>query len=432
MPHLLTRVQARIPTERVFWQGLTTMMLAWVRAITLRAGWLLTGLSALAAHADVGPALSGLSARATDASTVYWSPAGITRLDQPELMVQAILVGAESKFEVDQSNVNGGNADNDTKFLLIPAFYYAHPINDRWSVGTSLTVPSGFGNEYGKTWSGRYLSEESDLAFVSLAGTVGYKLTDQWSIGGGPVVMYTSSTSKARVNNVVRDDGRVKLEEDGFGFGWQLGLMYEISDTARIGAVYRSEIDPDLSGKPKFDNIDPLLEDGLNRLGLLDQHIDVDFKVPAQGQLGYYQAFMDDWSFTVDALWINMSAFGINHVSVGTDHVSLSGEFKDVWLFSAGLKYQYRPELAFSVGAMHMPSPATNSRRTLALPLDRVNVIGAGVEWHWKNLLIHTNLNYADFGDGNLDQDGGLAGRVKGSFDTNHAIILDTQIIKRF
>jgi len=57
-------------------------MLAWVRAITLRAGWLLTGLSALAAHADVDPGLSGLSARATDASTLYWSgvPPGLPAL----------------------------------------------------------------------------------------------------------------------------------------------------------------------------------------------------------------------------------------------------------------------------------------------------------------------------------------------------------------
>jgi long-chain fatty acid transport protein len=170
----------------------THCLLARVRAIALnpRAGWLLGGLSAFAAHADVGPGLSAISARASDASTVYWSPAGITRLDRPQLIVEAALVAAESRFEVEQSNIRGGNADNDTRFLAIPAFYYAHPINDRWSVGVSLMVPSGFGNEYGKHWSGRYLSEESDLAFVSLAGTLGYRLTDQWSIGGGPVMMY--------------------------------------------------------------------------------------------------------------------------------------------------------------------------------------------------------------------------------------------------
>ena len=83
-------------------------------------------------------------------------------------------------------------------------------------------------------------------------------------------MMYTDSTSKARINNPVGSDGRIELEEDGVGFGWQVGLMYEISDSARIGAVYRAEIDPDLSGKPDVDNLDPLLAAGLNALGLLD------------------------------------------------------------------------------------------------------------------------------------------------------------------
>ena len=168
----------------------------------LRAGWLLAGLSVLtAAQADIGPAFSGVTARASNASTVFWSPAGINRLDQPELLIGATLAVTESKFEVDESNRSGGDADNDTSLLAIPSFYYAHPINDRWRVGASLTVPSGFGNEYGKSWSGRYLAEESNLAFVALAGTVGYRFNDHWSVGGGPMMIYTDSMSKARVNN---------------------------------------------------------------------------------------------------------------------------------------------------------------------------------------------------------------------------------------
>ncbi|MDH3971790.1 MAG: outer membrane protein transport protein, partial [Gammaproteobacteria bacterium] len=94
-----------------------------------RAGWLLACLLASAAQADVGPALSGITARADDASTVFWSPAGITRLDQPELMTQATLVAMESKFNVKESNRDGGNADYDPSFLLVPGFYYAHPLN---------------------------------------------------------------------------------------------------------------------------------------------------------------------------------------------------------------------------------------------------------------------------------------------------------------
>lgn len=401
-----------------------------------RAGWLLAGLSAFAAQADIGPAGSGLTARASNASTTFWSPAGITRLDQPELMVGATVAVTQSKFEVDESNRSGGDADSDTTLLAIPSFYYVHPVNERWRVGASLTVPSGFGNEYGKSWSGRYLAEESNLAFVALAGTVGYKLTDHWSIGGGPIMMYTDSETKARINNFNAPDGRIKLEEDGVGFGWQAGMMYEFSESARVGMVYRAEIDPDLSGKPRFQNIGPVLDGVLNATGLKNQNIDVKFKVPEQLQLGYYQAFKKDWSFTADAMWVNMSAFGINHVSVNSDmtsaKLSVDGSFRDMYIFTTGLRYQYRPDLAFSLGGAYATSPATDGRRTLALPLDRVIAVGGGVDWQWKGFAIHHNLNYADLGDGDLDQDNGLAGRVKGSFDSNYAVVLDNQIIKRF
>jgi long-chain fatty acid transport protein len=364
---------------------------------------------------------------------VFWSPAGITRIDRPELVVDTALVAMESHFSVEESNVTPVyDADYDSSILLVPGLYYAHPLNARWTAGVALNAPAGFGNEYGKSWSGRYLSEKAELAFLALTGTLGYQLTDQWSIGGGPIVLYTSSKSRARVNNLVGPDGKVKIKEDGFGIGWQLGLMYDISDTARIGAVYRSAIEPDLSGKPKFTDIDPLLEGALKLSGLYDQEVNVDFKIPQQVQMGYFQEFRKDWSFTFDATWLDTSEFGIEHVSVGPDQVSLPGIFKDAWVFSAGLRYQYRPDLAFSVGALHMSSPASDSKRTLPLPLDRTIAVGAGIESHWKGFEVRTSLNYVDLGDGKIDQDGGYAGQVKGSFDYNHALVLDVQLIKRF
>ena len=396
------------------------------------AGWLTACVLASAAQADVGPALSGISARANDASTVFWSPAGITRIDQPELVMEASLVAMASKFNVKESNRSGGDADYDPSILMVPATYYAHPLNERWSAGVSLTAPAGFGNHYGNSWSGRYLADKSELTFVALTGTLGYQLTDRWSIGGGPIIMYTQSKSKTQVNNLVRPDGRVKIKEDGFGFGWQLGLMYDISDTARVGAVYRSALEPDLSGKPEFTNIDPLLGNTLIAQGLYDKDVNVDLKVPQSVQVGYFQEFKDDWSFTIDAIWLDTSEFKIEHLSVGPDHISLPGIFKDAWAVTAGLRHQYRPDLAFSVGALYMSSPASNNKRVLSLPLDRTIAVGAGVEWQWKGHEIHTSLNYADLGDGKLDQDGGVAGRVKGSFDYNHALILDIQFIKRF
>jgi long-chain fatty acid transport protein len=295
-------------------------------------------------------------------------------------------------------------------------------------------VPSGIGNNYGKGWSGRYLSQEAEITFVAVSGVLGYKLTDNLSIGGGPIYMYADSTSKASINNIGenRPDGRIRLDEKGSDVGWQLGLMYEFSDSARLGAVYKSDFDPDLEDSPDIDGIGPLLEDALRSAGVLDQHVDVDFKIPAIAQLGYYQEFMDKWSFTVDGMWLNTSDFGLNHVSVDSDSLSVNTDFRDAWLFSAGLKYHYRPDLAFAVGALHMSSPISDGRRGVGLPLDRIISVGAGVDWQWKDLRIVTNLSYVDKGDGHVDQDGGLAGSVKGSFDQNYAVVLDVQVGKRF
>ena len=387
---------------------------------------------AFSVQADIGPGLSGITARADDASSAFWSPAGITRIKQPEFMGQSMLVHTESKFKVDQSNVSGGNAKKDDSLLVVPAFFYVHPVDDKWSLGTALTVPAGFGNDYGKKWSGRYLADTTELAFVSLAGTVAYKVSDQWSVGGGPSFMYVSSLSQARVNNPVADDGRVKLNESGTGVGWQLGVLFEPNRDVRMGVVYRSEISLKLSGKPKFKNVSPIIEGALKLAGVYDEKIHVKFRSPAQVQLGFYQAFADDWSYTVDAMWVDMSEFGVTHVRVDSDSVSVKSEFKDFWLYTTGLKYQYRSDLAFSVGALYAESPAADSKRSIGLPLDRIIVFGAGVDWQWHGLEIHNNLNYADFGNGDVKEDGGLAGSIDGSFSTNNAIIFDTQIIKRF
>jgi long-chain fatty acid transport protein len=388
------------------------------------------------AMAEMGPALTGITARANDATSVFWSPAGITRLERPELVVQSTTVYKNAKFDVDQATFDGGNADRDEEILAIPAFYYAHPINDRWFAGASLTVPSGIGNNYGNSWAGRYLAMESELAFVALQGTAAYRISDQWSIGGGPLAMYTDSTTKARVNNLEpgRGDGTVKLEEQGMGVGYSLGAMFEPVEGTRLAAVYRSEIDPDLNGKPKFDDLGPLLNAALEISGLDNEKIDVDFKIPEQLQVGLYHELTDRLSLTVDGIWINMSRFGVNSVSIESDSLFVQSDYRDMYVGSAGLKYYTRPDLALSIGALYATSPISDSNRTVGLPLDRTIVVGGGLEWQLRDdLVLHSSLNYIDLGDGEVEQDGGfLTGTVSGSFRDNYAIALDLQITKRF
>jgi len=402
-------------------------------------GWVAAPMLALSpclAVGEIGPALTGLTGRANDATSVFFSPAGITRLDRPEVVAQATFMYQESKFDVQQASFDGGDSDKDSRVFIIPAAYYVHPLDERWRLGLSLNVPSGIGHEYGKKWSGRYLSEESNLAFVATSAVLAYKFTDQVSLGGGPYMIYTDSNTKARVNNLLPEygDGSVKLEEDGVAFGYMMGAMYELTPATRIGAVYRSSVKPDLEGTPTFDNLAPEVRLGLAALDLLGTEVDVDFTVPAQAQVGVYTELSERWSLTGDLLWINMSEFGITRVSVGAENISVrNDDFQDMWIGTAGVKYRYAAERAVSFGVLYASSPTTDSRRNIALPFDRIMSVGAGVEQPCFGFVCHANVSYVDLGDGNVSEDGGpLLGSIDGSFSTNWALALDFQLVKRF
>lgn len=393
------------------------------------------GLFPSFATGEMGPAMSGLTGNANDATAVFFSPAGITRLDQPEIVVQTALVYASSKFEVDEATFEGGDGGNDQEIAVIPGIFYVHPLGDRWRLGLSVNVPSGIGHDFGTHWSGRYHVTETSLAFVAGTGVVAYQLTDRLSLAAGPYAMYVNSRSKARVNNILPgdDDGRIELEEDGADIGFTLGAMYQFMDTTSIGATYRSELDPDLDGTPTVHNVDPLLRETLAAANLLGTEVDVDFTVPAMAQAGFYTEFSDRWSMTGDVMWLDMSEFGITQIKVEQDSVAVDSTFQDMWIMTTGLKYSYGENHAVSVGGMYATSPVKDSKRDIGLPFDRIIGGGVGFEMPVLDYLCRVNLNYFDLGDGEISQDGGpLTGDFEGSFGRNWAVMLDLQIRKIF
>ena len=200
------------------------------------------------------PGFTGLTALADSPDAAFWNPAGITRVPE-SLELQLATAYSHSNFEVDEATFGGGDADEQDAINFIPGAYYVKPLNDEWVYGLSVSVPSGFGWDYGKSWSGRYLSQETSLVFLALNNSLAYRWSEDLSVSAGIQIMYTASESKARVDNVgPRGDGRMKLEEDGIGAGFTLSSLYEFSPDTRFGITYRSETKIDLDGSPEVEN----------------------------------------------------------------------------------------------------------------------------------------------------------------------------------
>ncbi len=155
------------------------------------------------------PAFSGRVAAADSAETAASNPAGMTRLGESSASVQLMVAQSFGKFKVDDNGttVSGGNPD-DKSPLAIPFGYYVKQIDDHWHAGISLTVPNGFGADYGGDWAGRYYSDSYSLVYVMLAPAVAYRFDDQLSLGASLGINYVSSESEVKFNNLAPGGAR--------------------------------------------------------------------------------------------------------------------------------------------------------------------------------------------------------------------------------
>ena len=372
------------------------------------------------------PGFTGLSALADSPDAAFWNPAGITRVPE-SLELQLATAYSHSNFKVEEATFAGGDPDEEDAINFIPGVYYVKPLNNEWVYGLAVTVPSGFGWDYGSSWSGRYLSEETSLVFLAIDNSLAYRWNEDLSLAAGIQVMYVSSESKTRVDNIgPRGDGRMKLDEDGVGAGFTLSSLYELSPDTRFGITYRSETKIDLDGSPEVNNLDNAYLVVLNDLDLLGE-IDVDFKVPQMVQLGLFHQINERYSVTADIVWIDTSEFGVTSISAGPDHVSVESTFKDTYLTSIGVGYLWDSRTQVNAGVAYVASPVDDDERTLYLPLDDTWIFGIGVERELDNGDIFTvNLEYIDIGEAPVDQENSaLSGRVEGEYQNNYAVLLD-------
>jgi long-chain fatty acid transport protein len=150
----------------------------------------------------------------------------------------------------------------------VPNLFYTHRFANKWSAGIGITAPFGLVTEYDDGWVGRYYALKSDLATLNINPSVAYKINDQWSIGVGvsfqrvEAELTRPSTGEQPSINVPGTpptlsqnlDGTAIIEADDWGYGANVGLIFEPMAGTRLGLHYRSQIDHTARGRCKFEH----------------------------------------------------------------------------------------------------------------------------------------------------------------------------------
>jgi len=208
---------------------------------------------------DLGTATAGRAASARDASIAGGNPAGMPLLSEEHSVTASTqILYIDSRFN-SETKINGGGDDGNAGGIIPSgSASYAYKYSDDLSLGFTFGSYFGLGLDYGDDWEGRYYVTEVELMTMAINPSIGYRINERWLIGGGVNLFHSTLDQQAAVKNYLnpsQGDGRLKLEDDTFGYGINLGLLFELSDDTRIGLSYRSEVDLEFEDALELSNL---------------------------------------------------------------------------------------------------------------------------------------------------------------------------------
>jgi long-chain fatty acid transport protein len=358
--------------------------------------------------ADVGLASAGYTARAQDASTVFTNPAGMTRLAGNQLTLGAQLLYGDVNFSVGPGTSPGlGTNEGGNPIGWFPGggLFYSYSVSPDLKLGIAATGNFGLALKYDEGWAGRYYAQEATLLGVSVLPSVAYRVSDKLSLGASLNAMWGKFRTVVAVNNIVGPDGKLEVDDSSWGWGANVGLLYEASPGTRFGVTYSSPVKLDFSAPAQWSGIGPALTAVLRSRGLLDATIDLGTTVPQGVNASVYHELDAKWALLGSVGWQQWSKFGKVDIGVSSDDpvsVTTDLSYKDTWHVAAGAQYRVSNRYLLMGGVAYDSAFQDNNQIPVALPANAQWRFGFGgqvaesktFDWGWSvEYLYGGNLN---------------------------------------
>lgn len=373
----------------------------------------------------LGNAFAGSAAVAEDASTVFWNPAGMALLPGKQFVVGVDAVRPSAKFSNSGSvaatgrplGSNGGDAGD---WGGVPFGYFTMQIAPSLTFGLGLSAPFGLKTEYDSDWAGRFLAVKSEIKTININPSIAWKVNDQVSLGFG-VNWQRVDAELTRKVNAVAAEPLAKIEADDDAWGYNLGAIFQVSPTTRIGASYRSEIKYDLTGNATFEA----------PASALNTPIKADIKLPDVFILSAVQQLGDKWEMLGDISWTGWSKLEkltIKRAS-GTTLTEENLQWRDTFRVAFGANYKYSDQWKIRMGIAFDQSPVEDQFRLPRVPDNDRTWLSIGAQYKpSKESAIDFGYTYIFIKDAPINANGGVTtiptnGTLRGDYDSNVHIL---------
>ncbi|WP_284197808.1 OmpP1/FadL family transporter [Chitinimonas prasina] len=417
-------------------------------------------------------------AAAEDASTLFYNPAGLSNLKGTTMTGVLNVVVPNGKFTDEgshtnpipgvvqggRSTANGQKNNNGGDFVEptgVPHAYMSHQISDRATLGFGLFVPFGSKTQYDDNWVGRYNIIKTELKTIALNPSFSLKVNEKVSFGAGITAQHIEGklikaadfgtgaiaallpavqagqvpasmlqllgnvgVGKGPLPGNPEYDGRVKIKGDDWGFGWNMGVMFNIDEDTRIGMAYRSKISHKLTGTAEWTlpeaNLKALpavgstVYNGLIARGYVNGAANLAVDTPESISISGYTKISDRLALMGDITRTRHSRFQDLTVNftTGLAPSNTPEDWKDTTKVSFGGSYKLNDSWLLRAGLAYDESPVNDNNRTPSIPdMDR-KWFSVGANWAVsKHSSFDLAYSYVHVGEPTINNydNGGLA-----------------------
>ncbi|RUR59566.1 long-chain fatty acid transporter [Aeromonas veronii] len=354
----------------------------------------------------LGRAYAGEAAIADNASVLARNPAAMTTFDKMAVSVSGTYIKPD--VDVDGAVYAGANKmapaseSGIAPAAFVPASYFIQPLNDQWAWGIGIFSNYGLSTEYSKTFPAGAGAGDTELMTFNINPNIAYRVNKHFSVGAGINAVYGAAelnryagllgplNPPSQGGPLPTDTRLAHLKGDTWGFGWNVGTLYEVNENHRFALTYRSQVDMSFDGD---------FQGASSRNRTVDGNLKLD--LPAQAEFAGYHRLSPQFAVHYSVNWTDWSAFqelkATSSQCAGGVCLQKDEKFKDSTRYSIGGTWYINPAWEARMGFAYDNTPIEAEYRSLSIPdSDRI--------WYSAGATYHINTDMSvDFGMAYLD-----------------------------
>lgn len=276
-------------------------------------------------------------ATADNPSAVHYNPAGITQLEGLQVRSGVYALHFEPTFT---PPAGGTTYEIEQQNAIAPQLYSTYQIpNSPLTVGFGVYAPHGASVTWPQNTGFRAVATMGELTYLRFNPVLAWKIRPGLSIASGVMVDYAElgsaqglRTSETPFPNSFRFNG------DDVSLGYNVGLLWDITDQFSFGATYRSAVKQNFEGHTNFE-LQPTIQPTE-----ISANAELEFPYTMVAGLSYRPT--KQWNIEINAdysNWSTMDNFTIYQSrrppSPVQQNIPVNLGFEDSWIYKLGVTH---------------------------------------------------------------------------------------------